>query len=192
MSSAFRIQRALHALRQGAIIACPTEGVWGLGCDPFNADAVLALLALKQRPLHKGLILVAASTGQLAPFLAGLTNKQRDTLNASWPGPNTWLVPANDCVPPWISGGQSTVALRVSAHPLLQQLCAQFSGPIVSTSANISGRPAAKSLLQVQLQFAAPDRRLPGGRVVLVPGALGADGKPTTIRNLVTGNVIRS
>jgi L-threonylcarbamoyladenylate synthase len=112
-------------------------------------------------------------------------------LQQSWPGPHTWLVPANHQVPFWISGGQPTLALRVSAHPVVQALCTQYGGAIVSTSANISGKPAAKTLLDVQLQFSAP-HRLRHTRVILVPGSLGKEGKPSTIRDLQTGNIIRN
>jgi L-threonylcarbamoyladenylate synthase len=189
--SRFRLQRAVHALRQGELLAYPTEGVWGLGCDPLNETAVLSLLQLKQRPLAKGLILVAATMDQLAPYLEGLTVPQAKALEASWPGPHTWLVPANAQVPFWISGGQPTVALRVSAHPLVQALCNTFGGAIVSTSANRSGKAAARSLLDVQLQFSSPHRN-GQPRVILVPGSLGKEGKPSTIRDLQTGKIIRN
>jgi len=184
----FRIQRAVHTLREGGLIAYPTEGVWGLGCNPDNPDAVQALLQLKQRPVEKGLILVAASMDQFEAYLQGMSKAQLDTLEKSWPGPNTWLVPANEYVPDWISGGQPTVALRVSAHPVIKALCEGFGAAIVSTSANISGKRAARSLLEVQLQFSAPAAE----HVTLVLGSLGDQNKPTTIRDLVTGNIVRS
>jgi len=186
--SHFRLQLALDALHHGGVIAYPTEGVWGLGCDPDDPDAVQALLQLKQRPVEKGLILVAASIDQLEPYLKDLSKKQRDQLQLSWPGPHTWLVPVNEQVPLWISGGQATVALRVSAHPVIKALCTGFGAPIVSTSANISGRRAARSLLDVQLQFSSPTAE----HVTLVPGPLGDQDKPTTICDLVTGKIVRN
>lgn len=182
MMSDLRLRRAVQALRQGEVIAYPTEGVWGLGCDPDNAQAVFHLLALKQRPVEKGLILVAANLLQLAPYLYHLAPAQVDTLRKSWPGPHTWLVPANEQVPSWISGGQPTVALRVSAHPVVQALCERFDGPLVSTSANISGQPAATTSLAVQLKFPS---------LVRMPGELTEAGKPSTIRDLQTGKMIR-
>lgn len=180
--SGFRLRLAALALRQGEVVAYPTEGVWGLGCDPDNEAAVQHLLRLKNRPLHKGLILVAASREQLQPYLHHLGPAQLQTLTSRWPGPHTWLVPANERVPPWISGGHDRVALRVSAHPLVVALCQAFGGPIVSTSANPSGRRAATSALAVQLQF--PD-------LLRVPGSLTAPGKPSTICDLETGQTIR-
>jgi len=178
----------VQILREGGLIAYPTEGVWGLGCEPLDAEAVQRLLALKQRPVEKGLILVAAHIDQFEPYLHDLTLPQRRTLQQSWPGPHTWLVPVNAHVPLWISGGQATVALRVSAHPVIKALCTGFGAPIVSTSANISGRPTARSLLDVQLQFSSPVAE----HVTLVPGSLGDRNKPTTIQDLASGKIIRA
>lgn len=178
----FRIRCGVNALRQGKVIAYPTEGVWGLGCDPWNEAAVMQLLALKQRAVSKGLILVASGIEQLSPLLASLDATQQQTLKNSWPGPNTWLVPDQGMIPEWISGGADTVALRVSAHPVVRALCKSFGGPIVSTSANKSGLPAATSLLTVQLQFP---------QLLRVPGTLTHPGKASTIRDLQTGKIIR-
>lgn len=182
MISLPRVQCAVHALRCGQVIAYPTEGVWGLGCDPDNAQAVEALLGMKGRSPAKGLILVASSIRQLQDWLPPLTADQRETLARSWPGPNTWLVPVSDRVPLWISGGRATLALRVSAHPVVRALCDAFGGPLVSTSANRSGRAAATSLLDVQLRFP---------QVLRVPGELTQPGKASTIRDLQTGSIIR-
>src|SRR5690606_8712792 len=124
MSAVQPITEAVAALKRGGIVACPTEGVWGLECDPFDEDAVLRLLALKQRSVDKGLILVAASLAQfdgIADWDA-LPAQARDGVVASWPGPHTWVVPATRAVPPWITGGRDAVALRVSAHPLVAAL----------------------------------------------------------------------
>ena len=115
MSSAWQLEQIAQKIRSGAVIAYPTEAVWGLGCDPFNAAAVARLLALKDRPMHKGLILVAASIEQFAGLLEGLTPEQSAQLEASWPGPNTWLVPHHNRVPEWVTGAHDTVAIRVSA-----------------------------------------------------------------------------
>ncbi len=151
--SIWQIKFAATVLRRGGVIAYPTEAVWGLGCDPNNAKAVARLLALKQRPLDKGLILVAADLVQVAPYLEPQETQQRDLLEASWPGFQTWIVPDNGKAPSWIRGDHSGVALRVSAYPLVQQLCWAFGGPLVSTSANLTGYPAARNRLQVARYF---------------------------------------
>ena len=178
-----KLEAACSQLHRGGVIAYPTEGVWGIGCDPFNRHAVERLLAIKGRSLHKGLILVAASIDQFSPFLVGLDSGQRATLGASWPGPNTWLVPDNGTAPAWIRGAHDSVALRVTDHPLVAELCRCFGGPIVSTSANPAGRPVARYAWQIRRQLPQLD--------YLLHGALGRARGPSQIRDLVTGAIVR-
>jgi len=184
MSTAWHIRRAARLIARGGVIACPTEAVWGLSCDPWNIQAVARLLDLKQRPVEKGLILVAANSGQLDFLLKDLPTDWQLQLAQSWPGPNTWLVPHQGRLPHWITGGRAKVALRVTAHPLLAALCTQ-SGPLVSSSANPSTRPPARSRLRLEQYF---HRRLQG----ILPGQLGGQQNPSLIRDLASGAVIRA
>ncbi|WCD80445.1 L-threonylcarbamoyladenylate synthase [Pseudomonas sp. TUM22785] len=184
MVSNWRVQQVARVVRGGGVIAYPTEAVWGLGCDPWNEDAVYRLLALKARPVEKGLILVADDIEQFDFLLDELPDEWKDTLAASWPGPNTWLVPHQNLLPDWITGKHDSVALRVSDHPVVRALCAQV-GPLVSTSANPAGRPSAVSRLRVQQYF-------PGELDAVLVGALGGRRNPSTIRDLVTGRVVRA
>lgn len=108
---------AAHIIRAGGVIAYPTETVYGLGCDPFDEDAVRRLLAIKQRPVEKGLILVASDLDQL-DGLVHLDDAQRERLRQAWPAPVTYLLDATERVPAWIRGVHPKVAVRVSAHPL--------------------------------------------------------------------------
>jgi len=178
--------RAVHALAQGGVIAYPTEAVWGLGCDPFNPAAVDRLLALKKRPRHKGLILVAADLHQISPLLEGVTSTQREQLNETWPGPVTWLMPDPlHWVPQWVKGDFETIAVRVSAHPVVRDLCLAWGGPIVSTSANRAGEPALRSEWAVRRHpLLAVDH--------VVPGTTQKRAKPSEIRDLQSGRVIRA
>lgn len=180
-----QVEKAVLVLKSGGVIAYPTEGVWGLGCDPFDELAVHRILRLKRRPVEKGLILVAASINQIAALVEPLDSNQKALLQASWPGPNTWLLPDPDqLVPLWIKGKFDTVALRVSDHPLVQALCKGNGGPIVSTSANPGTLPPARSRVRVLSWFR--------GRVdLVVPGRLGSAQGPSTIRDLRSSNVIR-
>lgn len=179
------LQAACAALRRGGIIAYPTEAVWGLGCDPANSAAIQRLLALKQRPAAKGLILVAANCQQIAALLQPLSAAQRQTLQASWPGPVTWLIPDSQRLyTPWVRGEHDSVAIRVSAHPLVQQLCLAFGGPLVSTSANPAGGTEIRDRSELEAVFA-------GTIDYLVPGELGAANAVSEIRDLVTGTVLR-
>lgn len=183
MVGEWRVRRAAQVVRQGGVIAYPTEAVWGVGCDPWDAAAVYRLLELKQRPVEKGLILVAADIGQFDFLLADLPAAWQAQLARSWPGPNTWLVPHQGRLPEWISGMHDSVALRVSDHPLVRALCAH-TGPLVSTSANPAGRPAARSRLRVEQYFGD---QLDG----VLGGALGGRKNPSLIRDLRSGQVIR-
>ena len=178
---------ALVALRSGGVVAYPTEAVWGLGCDPFDEDAVMRLLAIKQRPVDKGLILIASGIAQLDGLarLDALPAARREAVLASWPGPNTWIVPASARVPRWITGDHDGVAARVSAHPPVVALCAAFGGPLVSTSANLSGRPPVRRREQL-------DPTLCALLDAVVDGDTGELAAPTTIRDARSGAVLRS
>lgn len=178
------IQATARAISDGGVVAYPTEAVWGLGCDPNNAEAIQKLLAIKDRPQHKGLILVAASIEQLEPFLRRLTLEQRHTLEQTWPGPVTWLVPDDEVASPLVRGEHSSVALRVSAHPVVIGLCRAYGGPIVSTSANRSGDPPARDVATVHRYF-------PKQLAAVAPGAVGESVEPSEIRDLLTGIVLR-
>ncbi|WP_317932810.1 Sua5/YciO/YrdC/YwlC family protein [Halioxenophilus sp. WMMB6] len=180
-----KVIHAARALQQGSVIAYPTEGVWGLGCDPANEQALLKILLLKNRPINKGVILVAANIGQFTPYLAGLSDAERATLAASWPGPNTWVIPHNGFAPSWIRGDHQSLAVRVSDHPVVAALCHLFGGPIVSTSANPGGLPPARTPTQVRRYY----RNEP---IVYAPGSVGSNGQPTQIRDLRSGQILRS
>lgn len=182
--SQLRLAAAVQALRAGGVVACPTEAVWGLSCDPGSEQAVGRLLALKGRPVAKGLILVAASASQFGFLLNDLTPQQRERLAGSWPGPNTWLVPHHGRVSPLVSGRHDSIAVRVSAHPVVQALCRAFGGPLVSTSANRGGARPARHAFQVWRYFR-------GDLDYLLSGRLGSSGRPSSIRDLASGEIIR-
>lgn len=181
----FRLRLCANVVAGGGVIACPTEAVWGLSCDPFSETGVQRLLDLKQRPADKGLILVAADESQLEFLLADLAPALRQKLRVSWPGPNTWLVPHQGRVPALVHGRFDSVAVRVSGHPLVRELCRACRGPLVSSSANVAGSPAPKTLLAVRNYFGD---RLDG----VLPGHVGAAGRPSTIRDVFTDEVFRA
>jgi len=186
MAGAPDIAATIAALRAGGVVAYPTEAVWGLGCDPFNEAAVLRLLGIKHRPVDKGLILVAATPMQLERLADwdALPPGRRDAVLATWPGPNTWIVPATARVPHWITGGHEGVAVRVSAHPVVVALCSAF-GPITSTSANLAGEPPARSR-------DALDPRLSGMLDAICDGETGGLASPTQIRDARDGKTVRA
>ncbi len=182
--SPFQLRQAARCLNAGGVIAYPTEGVWGIGCDPLNGEAVTRVLKLKGRAAAKGLILIAAALEQLLPYLAPLAAGERARLEATWPGPVTWLIPAAPDTPPWLSGEHATLAVRVTAHPPAAALCRAFGGALVSTSANPSGLPPAQSALAVRRYF--------GDAVdFILEGPLGGRKRPSEIRDFASGAVIR-
>jgi L-threonylcarbamoyladenylate synthase len=176
----------LLSLKNGEVIAYPTEAVFGLGCDPDNEQAVEHLLALKKRSVNKGLILVALTYSQLLPYVddKSIPMDKRTAIFSSWPGPITWLLPASAKAPTWITGDSKLIAVRVSHHPIVQQLCEWAGKPLVSTSANVSGAEPAKTAEEVIHQFA--------NKVMLVAGEVGGRGRPSEIRNGLTGQIIRA
>ena len=178
------MRHAAQILRQGGIVAYPTEAVYGLGCDPLNHLAIARLLAIKQRAPGKGLILIASDISQLAPFVEPLAQECRQRVDASWPGPVTWLLPVRRGAPSWLRGVHDSIAVRVTAHPLAAALCTAFSGALVSTSANVAGRPPARSALQTRLRCPGVD--------LIVHGKTGGLAKPTAIRDARTGATIRA
>ena len=176
---------ALSALRRGGLVAYPTEGVYGLGCDPGDAAALDRLIALKRRPDAAGLILIAAEFSQLAPWLAPLAPELEARAAASWPGPVTWVWPALPSVDRRLSGGRATLAVRVTAHPPAAALCHAFGGALVSTSANRHGEPPARS--------AAVVRNLFGDTLdAVIDAPCGDLTGPTEIRDALTGAVLRA
>ncbi|KRG65620.1 tRNA threonylcarbamoyladenosine biosynthesis protein RimN [Stenotrophomonas humi] len=180
------LESVAPVLQAGGVIAYPTEAVWGLGCDPSNEQAVMKLLTLKQRPVEKGMILVAADPTQLDGWvrLGALADERRQAVLESWPGANTWIVPAGDRAPRWITGEHTGIAVRVSAHPLVQALCKAWGGPLVSTSANLAGESPARQRVQLDPTLL---RLLDG----LLDGATGGLAQPTRIRIAATGQVLR-
>jgi len=183
MANSVNLSQAVKVLKSGGVIAYPTEAVYGLGCDPFNLKAVEKLFHVKQRPVEKGVILVAASVEQVLPYVELLATPWETAVLESWPGPVTWILPAKDNVPDWITGGRNTVAIRVSAHPEVQALCTAYGQPIVSTSANLTTQAPAMSCLEVKAVFKH--------QVYCVEGDLGRLEKPTQIREAKTGQVLR-
>jgi L-threonylcarbamoyladenylate synthase len=181
------LDTALPALRAGGVIAYPTEAVWGLGCDPGNATAVMTLLRIKQRPVEKGMILVAAELAQLEGWvrLQALPASRQAAVLATWPGAHTWILPAGPRAPRWITGEHSGIAVRISAHPGVAALCRAWGGPLVSTSANLAGRPPARTRAELDPALLP---LLDG----LIDGDTGGLAQPTPIRDALSGDVLRS
>mgnify|MGYP001319671529 FL=1 len=170
----------LEHLKSGKTIAYPTEGVWGLGCDPRNPNAIENLLSLKARSPEKGLILIASKFEHFLEF--SHVEDHKNKLLSKWPGPHTWLVPSKEKLSPLIKGNNDKVALRLSNHQTVCNLCDAFGDAIVSTSANKEGRPTLSGPKEILECF--PE-------VKVLEGKLGGLEKPSTIQDVVTDIILR-
>ncbi|WP_182405728.1 Sua5/YciO/YrdC/YwlC family protein [Psychrobacter sp. GP33] len=205
------ISQAATWVQSGRLLAYPTESVWGIGCDPFNEVAVRQLLAIKQRSIDKGMIVVTDSAERIKPLLETLNDNQRQAILNSWDSSlhttnqqaHTWLLPLPSSlskpsnkliIPTWIAGAHTSVAVRVIAHPLIQQLCAHLVsahnpyGLLVSTSCNPSGQTPALSLVQAQTYFATGTD---AERVTYLSGHTLGYQLPSQIHDALTGQLIR-
>ena len=170
------IAQAVEILKKEEVIAYPTEAVFGVGCDPDSEVAVNRLLALKQRPVEKGLILIAANYAQLKPYIddSMLTPAQRETIFSAWPGPVTFVFPAQPTTPRWLTGRFDSLAVRVTDHPLVVELCQAFGKPLVST---------CRTTEEVLAQF--------GSDFPVAVGETGGRLNPSEIRDALTGERFR-
>lgn len=181
------VQAAADLLRKGAVIAYPTEAVFGLGCDPHDHAAFARIFELKQRPATQGVLLIAADFAQITRYvdMAKVPPGVLAQVRASWPGPYTWVFPRSAEVPDWVAGAHAGIALRVTAHGPAAALCRAFGGALVSTSANPHGQPPARDLATLEAYFGAA---LDG----VIDAPLGGAASPTTIRDALTGAIIRT
>jgi len=182
--SNWHIREAVRQLAGGGIVACPTETVYGLGCDPRDGAAVLRLLALKQRRLEQGVILIACEYAQLESLLLPVTAAIRRRVATPRPRPVTWILPCAPATPAWLHGVHQSLAVRITSHPIAAELCRQWGGPLVSSSANIHGRHPANSPLAVRKAF---DKRLD----YILHGPCGS-GRPSEIRDAISGRILRN
>ena len=179
------ISSSIQVLKDGGLIIYPTESVFGLGCDPFNEIAVTSLLQLKKRSQSQGLILIANNWAQVERLIKPISAEQYAKVVASWPGNVTWVFSKSNIVPDWISGIYETIAIRIPDHEIARKICEDFDGPIVSTSANISGEEPCKSLEDVYKNFSLEDIDY------VLPAEIGNYQQPSTIIELQSGKIIR-
>ena len=185
MTAKIHVDRAARIVLAGGVVAYPTEAVFGLGCLPDEPAAVRRVLAIKRRRVRKGLLVIAADFAHLEHLVELPRGPMREEILATWPGPVTWVLPARRGVPAWLTGGRATLGVRVTAHPVARALCARAGRALVSTSANVSGRPPCRRLLAL--------RRTLGSAVdYVLAGEVGPAPRPTTIRDAATGRTLRA
>jgi L-threonylcarbamoyladenylate synthase len=179
----WHIREAVRQLTAGGIVAYPTETVYGLGCDPLNGPAVLHLLSLKKRDVKQGVILVASEFSQLEPLLQPIKSAVKKRVCSTLATPVTWVLPCLPEIPVWLRGSHDSLAIRVTSHPIAADLCTAWDGPLVSTSANIHGRPPTTSPLQVRKAF--------NGQLDCILHGPRGSSTASEIRDGLTGTVLR-
>jgi len=136
------ISQAAQLLRDGQIVAFPTETVYGLGADALRPEAVLRIFAAKGRPADNPLIVHVAEIANVEPLVARIDAPARLLMERCWPGPLTLVLPKAARVPSQVTAGLDTVAVRFPAHPVALALIREAAKPIAAPSANRSGRPS--------------------------------------------------
>ncbi len=151
MPSDFSIRLAAQQIKHGGVIAYPTDTIYGLGCDPYNIDAVENLNAIKQRPLNKQFILLAGQFDQIAPLIS--VNRQQQTLIENTFESTSWIADASSLAPVWLIGNANTLTVRVCQNDIVKKLCNVLGHAIISTSANLSGKRPATNNLEIRKYF---------------------------------------
>ena len=151
MASDFSIRHAAHIIKNGGVIAYPTDTIYGLGCNPYNPDAIEKINVVKQRPLKKQFILLAGDIDQVR-HLVCMDEKQEKTLSQNTE-PTSWIIKASKHAPSWLIGNHRTLTVRISNNNDVKRLCNALGHAIISTSANISGATPAKNSIELHRFF---------------------------------------
>ena len=133
---------AADIIKNGGLVAIPTETVYGLGANGLDETAVAKIFEAKGRPQDNPLILHIAGAGEMERYCHDIPSSAYALAEAFWPGPLTMVLPAKDCVPRRTTGGLSTVALRCPEHPAALAVISAAGVPIAAPSANLSGKPS--------------------------------------------------
>jgi L-threonylcarbamoyladenylate synthase len=151
MASDFSLSHAAHIIRHGGIIAYPTDTIYGLGCDPYDADAVSRLNDIKQRPQDKQFIVLAGHIDQVKP-LVDIDQEQQHKISQATE-PTSWVIEAKPSAPSWLISDSGTITIRISKQADVQRLCHILGHAIISTSANPSGKAPARNALELHKYF---------------------------------------
>ena len=147
------VEQAVRALRNGGVVALPTDTLYGLGADVFSQSAVEAIFAIKERPSGLALPVLVDDWDQLEKVAGNIPNAARALAERFWPGPLTLVVKKAAQVSDRVTAGAPTVAVRMPDHPVPRAIARLLGGPITGTSANISGRPDPRDLDELRAQI---------------------------------------
>ena len=184
-SKSLDVTQSIDWLNKGKILAHPTEGVWGLGCNALDELAFKKIYKLKKREYNKSFILLIKSYKSVEQFTEKLSNDEQDFLDEHWPGPVTFLIKYNKNFPKHLQNETGKIALRVSNHLPINTLFKGFNCPIVSTSANISGQDNINDPEKIMSTFDDAD-------VAYYNEELGLHKRPSKIIDLSSREIIRN
>lgn len=155
-----QIDKAVEILKNGGVVAFPTDTVYGLGGDVFSIKATERIYRVKQRPRHMPLPVLIADTTQLADIVGTVPDTAWCLIKHFWPGGLTLVLPKKDSLSDIVTAGSSNIAVRIPDHVVPLSLIRGLGSPIIGTSANISGSPNPMTALEVERQL--------GGQVDLI------------------------
>ena len=171
---------AHEVLKGGSIIIYPTEGIYGIGCDAFNQKSVNKVISIKGRSNSKSFIVICSDVIQLKTIINENYVNNQELLAKNF---ITWIVPAHQKCPSWLTIN-NTVAVRITDHPVIDNLCNGLNGPIISTSANYSNQSYINDIKKIEVLF---DKKVD----YIIEGKLGGEIKSSTIKDIVTKEVLR-
>lgn len=147
------VRKAVAILESGGVIAFPTETYYGLGVDPFNADALKKLFRLKQRELSKPILVLVRDQQMLSQIVADIPEQYLSLIEKFWPGPLTLIFTAKKTLHPILTGNSGTVGVRISSHPIAEKIFEKWPHPLTATSANLSGTTPARNIAEIKRYF---------------------------------------
>jgi len=170
------LDSAAEVIRDGGIIAYPTESSYALGVDPANAEAVKRLFCLKGRPESMAMPLIAGVMSEVRDVTKEISALGDRLIEKFWPGPLTLIFEAADDLPRLLTGDKGGIGIRVSAYPLCNRLTLAVGGPLTSTSANSTGDPPALDAEEIEAHFKDTiELILDGGRLAKGPASTVVD-----------------
>ncbi len=185
-ADAAAVERAARIVRRGGVVVFPTTGLYGLGADAFNPEAVARVFDIKQRPAAKPVLILVREAGDLATLVTEITPDARRLAERFWPGRVTLIFSASAKVPALLTGGTGRIGIRVAGHPVAAALLEGVGGPITATSANRSGFPGCADIAALDPRVAAGvDLVLDAGRLAGGAGSTVIDvsgGPPRILR----------
>lgn len=172
--------QAVDVLKQGGLIIYPTEGIYGIGCDALNEKSVQNVFNVKYRNNEKSFIVLCSEVVHISKLISDDYVQDKKLSEKEF---ITWIVPISKNCPQWLTKNNK-IAIRLTDHPVIKELCTGIDGPIISTSANISGKKYINNIDIISELFTDEVE-------CIVEGNLGGEAKSSSIIDIATGHILR-